>query len=254
MKKVIIIPARLDSSRLPRKTLLDIDGKSMIRRVYEQCLAVDVVDGVYIATDSSEIEEHCREFTDSVVMTSSMHESGTDRVAEAARDIECDYIINVQGDEPFIEPSLIGSVASVLSSECQMSSAMRRITTTEELKDPNVVKVVTDAKGKALYFSRSIIPHHRDDWHSLINHHDRVPKGLLFYQHIGVYGYSKEFLLEYAQMECSYLERVERLEQLRVLEAGLSIQMVETEHESIGVDTLEDYHRAIEIAKGVDSE
>jgi len=158
MKKVIIIPARLDSSRLPRKALLDIDGKSMIRRVYEQCLAVDAVDGVYIATDSSEIEEHCREFTDSVIITSPSHQSGTDRVAEAVRGIECDYVVNVQGDEPFIEPSLIGSVASVLSSECQMSSAMRRITSTEELKDPNVVKVVTDSTQKALYFSRSIIP------------------------------------------------------------------------------------------------
>jgi len=246
MKSIIVIPARLESSRLAGKVLLDLRGKSVIHRVYEQCKKVLNVDTVYIATDSMEIVEHCQKFTENVIMTSDTHNSGTDRIAEAVRDIECDNIINVQGDEPFIEPRLISDMVSALEHNQAMCSAMIKIQKVTDLVNPNVVKVVTNHKNQALYFSRSAIPHHGYDWEALNNHHENIPNGLIFYKHIGIYGYSKEFLLKYSQMESSYLERVEKLEQLRVLENGYSIQMIETEHEGIGIDTIEDYHKALE--------
>ena len=144
MKKVIIIPARLDSSRLPKKVLLDLKGKTVIQRVYEQCLKVKNVDGVYIATDSIEIKEVCETFTDKVIITKSTHQSGTDRIGEAVSAIDCDIVINVQGDEPFIEPSLIEALVNSFSnSEISMSSAMSKINNVKDLHNSNVVKVVT---------------------------------------------------------------------------------------------------------------
>ena len=181
-------------------------------------------------------------------MTDEKHQSGTDRIAEAISDIDCDIIINVQGDEPFIEPSLIDKLAnSFKNSDTIMSSAMHKISKVEELKSPNVVKVTIDKNSNALYFSRSIIPHHRDEWETLLNHHIDIPVPLKFYRHLGVYGYTKDFLIKYSQMEQSYLERLEKLEQLRVLENGYKIKMIETNYNSIGIDTQEDYKMALSL-------
>jgi len=153
MKKVIIIPARLDSSRLPKKVLLDLKGKTVLQRVYEQCLKVKNVHGVYIATDSIEIKEVCETFTNNVIITKSTHKSGTDRIGEAVSAIDCDIVINVQGDEPFIEPSLIEAlVNSFVNSEISMSSAMSKISNVKDLQNTNVVKVVTDLHNNALFF------------------------------------------------------------------------------------------------------
>lgn len=249
MKKIVVIPARLNSSRLPRKVLLDLHGKTVVQRVYEKCIQAKNIDEVYIATDSLEVKESCELFTKNIIMTSETHESGTDRIAQAIENIDCDVIINVQGDEPFIDIKLIEELANSFDDETKMVSAMHKIKLVEDLKNPNVVKVNVDKNLNALYFSRSIIPHHRDDWDSLLNHHVTIPEPLRFYRHLGVYGYTKEFIKTYSNMEVSYLERLEKLEQLRVLENGYKIKMIETDYNSIGIDTKEDYEKALELLK-----
>lgn len=250
MRKIVVIPARLNSSRLPNKILLDLNGKTIVQKVYEQCKKAKNIDEVYIATDSLEVEHSCKNFTQNIIMTKNTHESGTDRIAEAVLNIECDIIINVQGDEPFINPNLIDLLADSFESiSVEMVSAIHKIRYVEELKSQNTVKVTIDKNYNALYFSRSIIPHYRDEWESLLNHHKTIPDVLKFFRHLGIYGYRKEFLLSYSQMEPTYLERLEKLEQLRVLENGFKIKMIETEYDSIGIDTIEDYKKALEISK-----
>jgi len=250
LKTVVIIPARLGSSRLPNKVLLDICGKPMVQHVYEAAAKAKNIEAVYIATDSTEVEQRCKVFTSNVIMTSQKHESGTDRLAEAVAKIECDSVINVQGDEPLIDPNLIEKLASTLAAtKTAMVSAMHKIETTEELKSPNAVKVTVDKNSNALYFSRSIIPHHRDSWEALLHHHKYIPKPLKFFKHIGIYGYTKEFLLKYAQMEQTYLEKLEKLEQLRVLENGFTIKMIETEYVPIGVDVQSDLEQVRELMR-----
>lgn len=246
MKTIVVIPARLNSSRLPNKVLLDLKGKTVVQRVYEQSLKAKNIDEVYIATDSQEVVKSCQAFTQNIIVTDSKHESGTDRIAEAVSQLECDLVVNVQGDEPFIEPELIEQVAQALmnNKSVKMSSAMHRIEQVSDLKNPNVVKVTVTKNKSALYFSRSIIPHHRDEWESLLSHHTNIPEALNFYRHLGVYGYSKDFLIEFATMQPTYLERLEKLEQLRALENGFTIQMIETSYNSIGIDTQEDYDKA----------
>ena len=244
MKKVIIIPARLDSSRLPKKVLLDLKGKTVIQRVYEQCLKVKNVDGVYIATDSIEIKEVCETFTDNVVITKSTHQSGTDRIGEAISAIDCDIVINVQGDEPFIEPSLIEALVNSFSnSDISMSSAMSKINNVKDLQNTNVVKVVVDRQNNALFFSRSLIPFPRDI--KEISIANEVIEKSQFFRHIGIYGYRKDFLLHFVNLEQSYLEKVEKLEQLRALENGFKIKMIEAGSSLIGIDTQEDYEEAL---------
>jgi len=244
MKKVIIIPARLDSSRLPKKVLLDLKGKTVIQRVYEQCLKVKNVDEVYVATDSLEIKEVCKTFTNQVIITKSTHQSGTDRIGEAISDIACDIVINVQGDEPFIEPSLIEALVNSFSnSDISMSSAMSKINNIKDLQNTNVVKVVTDLHNNALFFSRSLLPFPRDV--KEISIAKEVLEKYQFYRHIGIYGYRKDFLLKFVNMEQSYLEKVEKLEQLRALENGFKIKMIETDSSLMGIDTREDYEEAL---------
>ncbi|MDC3285422.1 3-deoxy-manno-octulosonate cytidylyltransferase [Flavobacteriaceae bacterium] len=244
MKKVIIIPARLDSSRLPKKVLLDLKGKTVIQRVYEQCLKVKNVDGVYIATDSIEIKEVCETFTDNVIITKRTHKSGTDRIGEAVSAIDCDIVINVQGDEPFIQPSLIEALVNSFSnSEISMSSAMSKINNVKDLQNSNVVKVVVDHHNNALFFSRSLLPFPRDV--KEISIAKEVLEKYQFFRHIGIYGYRKDFLLKFVNMEQSYLEKVEKLEQLRALENGFKIKMIEAESSLIGIDTQEDYEEAL---------
>ena len=244
MKKVIVIPARLDSSRLPKKVLLDLNGKTVLQRVYEQCLKVKNIDEVYIATDSLEIKEVCETFTNQVVITKSTHQSGTDRIGEAISSIDCDIVINVQGDEPFIEPSLIEALVNSFSnSEISMSSAMSKINNVKDLQNSNVVKVVVDYHNNALFFSRSLLPYPRDV--KEISIAKEVLEKYQFFRHIGIYGYRKDFLLKFVNMEQSYLEKVEKLEQLRALENGFKIKMIETDSSLMGIDTPEDYEEAL---------
>tara|TARA_B100000780_G_scaffold52235_1_gene32335 strand:- start:411 stop:1154 length:744 start_codon:yes stop_codon:yes gene_type:complete len=244
MKKVIVIPARIDSSRLPKKVLLDLKGKTVIQRVYEQCLKVANIDAVYIATDSNEIKEVCNSFTGDVIITKSTHQSGTDRIGEAVALIDCDIVINVQGDEPFIDPTLIEElVNSFENSEISMSSAMSKIDDVNDLQNSNVVKVTVDNQNNALYFSRSLIPFPRDHKELLIS--NKELENFPVYRHIGIYGYRKEFLLDYIKMNQSYLEKVEKLEQLRALENGFKIKMIEAKHSLSGIDTQEDYEEAL---------
>lgn len=242
MKKGIIIPARLASSRLPNKLLLDLGGKSILQRVYEQCLLVSNIDkdNVYIAVDDQILMDHCSNFTSNIILTSKEHQSGTDRIAEAVNKIDFDIIINVQGDEPFIDPVLISEIADCFSdNKVQMSSAMCSLTSVKAIKNPNNVKVITNIKGDAIYFSRLPIPYHRDE--------EINPTKQNYYKHIGLYGYTKEFLLAYSKMQSTTYENAEKLEQLRVLENGFNIRMVKTTDNAIGIDTLEDYNKAKEL-------
>ena len=244
MKKVIIIPARLDSFRLPKKVLLDLKGKTVIQRVYEQCLKVNNIDGVYIATDSSEIEEVCRSFTNHIILTKSTHQSGTDRIGEAVAGIDCDIVVNVQGDEPFIDPNLIEElVHSFEDDQVSMASAMSKIENIKDLQDPNVVKVVVDTQNNAIYFSRAPIPFPRD--HQEIIHSNEEFKKHNFFRHIGIYGYQKDFLAKYIKMDQTNLEKLEKLEQLRVIENGFKIKMIEVTSCLTGIDTQEDYEQAL---------
>lgn len=222
----------------------------MVQHVYEAAKKAEGIFEVYIATDSEEVKTVCEKFTNNIIMTRTNHESGTDRLAEAILSIECDNIINVQGDEPLIDSALITCLANTLNNQkIDMVSAMHKIKTTAELKSPNAVKVTVDKNSNALYFSRSIIPHYRDELETLLNHHETIPTALKFYKHIGIYGYKKKFLKEYSNMEQTYLEKIEKLEQLRVLENGYNIKMVETDYEPVGVDVQEDLEKVREIMK-----
>lgn len=248
MRKAIIIPARLSSTRLPRKVLLSLGGKPIIQRVFDQCKKVNDVD-VYVVTDSVEIFEICEKFTTNVLMSKSSHESGTDRIAEVAPKIECDIIINVQGDEPFIDPSLITSLFSELEKgKSNMVTVMEKINNFQDLNNPNVVKVIVDANYNAMYFSRSIIPNVRDNFDNESDA-DEIIKNQSFYRHVGVYGYKKDFLINYSKLPQTSYEKLEKLEQLRVIQNGFKIKMIETKTKSIGIDTLEDYNKAKKILK-----
>jgi 3-deoxy-manno-octulosonate cytidylyltransferase (CMP-KDO synthetase) len=239
MKTIVVIPARLGSTRLPRKLLLDLGGKSVIHRVYDQCRKARSIDSVVIAVDADELLEHCQKFSPNVVMTSGSHQSGTDRVAEASHRLVCDVVINVQGDEPFVRPDQIDGLAAAFLSggpEVHVASAMHRLRDEGELASPGVVKVVVDHRGDALYFSRAPIPFNRD----------ALPfSDVLYYRHIGMYGYRSDFLRIFPQLPPSRLESLERLEQLRILENGYRIRMIETSPSAGGIDTIDDYQRAL---------
>lgn len=228
---VVIIPARMASTRLPGKPLADICGKPMIQRVYERARGASRVSDVLVATPDQEIVDAVAAFGGKSVLTSDEHRSGTDRLAEAAQSLrDNDIVLNVQGDEPLIPSEAIDSlVGPMLAKDApEMVSLMRRITR-EQAKDPNLVKVVTDKDGRALYFSRSPIPFVRGD-------SPDVP----MYGHIGLYGYKVSSLREFSKLAPTPLEMAESLEQLRALENGWTIKMIETEFTPVGVDTEED--------------
>lgn len=236
MEIVAIIPARYKSSRFPGKALAEIAGKPMIERVYYQVTQVDNLDRVIVATDDERIYKTVTEFGGEVKMTSSCHQSGTDRIAEVARDLECDLIVNVQGDEPVIDPEMIEQAMAPFyeNNNLKMGTLKKRIKEKVEINDPNIVKVITDDKNNALYFSRSPIPYQRGEEAE-------------YYKHIGLYVYQREFLIKYSQMKPTRLEKTESLEQLRALENGYNIKVVETKLDSIGVDTPEDIARVEEL-------
>ncbi|MBN1821490.1 MAG: 3-deoxy-manno-octulosonate cytidylyltransferase [Prolixibacteraceae bacterium] len=239
-----IIPARFASTRFPGKPLADINGKPMIQRVYEN--AKKTLNTVWVATDDQRIYDAVNNFGGDVVFTSKDHKSGTDRVAEAAKIIEkstdFDIVINIQGDEPFIEPGQIGALKDCFSENTEIATLIKPVQTEEELSDPNKVKVVIDKNGKALYFSRSTIPYLRNP------DKNRIGK-CEYWAHIGMYAYRKEILQRLAELNPGKLEVAESLEQLRWLENGFSILTAKTNSIVFGIDTPEDLKKALQLFK-----
>jgi 3-deoxy-manno-octulosonate cytidylyltransferase (CMP-KDO synthetase) len=237
---VALIPARFDSTRFPGKLLADLAGRPVIEHVYRRAASAPSVEAVVVATDDARIAAAVQSFGGIARMTRASHASGTDRLAEVAEDLPCDIVVNVQGDEPLIEPEMIEEAIAPLEADpaLKMSTLRRRITDEEEYRSPHVVKVVADADGFALYFSRAPIPFPRGPSPSP-PHPAAAP-----FKHIGLYAYRRSFLLAFARLEPTPLEIAESLEQLRALEHGFRIRAVETRHDSIGVDTPEDLERA----------
>lgn len=250
MKITVIIPARYGSTRFEGKAIADIMGKPMVQHVYERASRASLVSDVMVATDDERIAAAVRTFGGRVEMTSPTHETGTDRLAEVARRSDADIIVNVQGDEPLIEPAMIDQAIRPLveDSTLPMGTLKSRITTLHDFLSPNVVKVVTDQAGFALYFSRSPLPNFRDRWNDLKDE-AFISGKLLCYKHVGLYVYRRDFLLRFASLAPTPLEQAEKLEQLRALENGHRIRVVETEHASIGVDTPADLEKVLEYLK-----
>lgn len=237
MKSICVIPARYSSTRLPGKPLKEICGVPMICRVWERASRAKAVDEVIVATDDERILHAVEKFSGQAMMTRADHKTGTDRLAEVAEKFpDADVIVNVQGDEPLIEPSLIDElIAEFADAELQMATVATELTDADEMNNPNNVKVVIDKNSNALYFSRSLIPYPRN-----------VGKSKVF-KHIGIYAYRRNFLLDYAKMEPTPLEQAESLEQLRALENGFKIRVIKSSCKFIGVDTAEDLELVNEI-------
>ncbi|WP_210489314.1 3-deoxy-manno-octulosonate cytidylyltransferase [Rufibacter aurantiacus] len=242
MKAVGIIPARFASTRYPGKPLVMLDGKSMIQRVYEQATSANLQE-VVVATDDDRIRQHVVDFGGKVVMTATHHQSGTDRCYDAYTQLgdEFEVVVNIQGDEPFIQPEQINKVLGCFAQpQDQIATLIKLVQSQEELFNPNSPKVVIGAQGQALYFSRHPIPYLRgveqQDW---LNRH-------AYYKHIGIYGYRSNVLAQLTQLQPSSLEKAESLEQLRWLEHGFRIITAVTELETIGIDTPEDLEKALQ--------
>jgi len=234
MHKTAIIPSRLGSTRLPNKALIQIEGKSLIQRVYEAVARTHLFDRVTIATDHEDIYNHVKSFNAEVMMTSVSHQSGTDRVEECARNITTDLIVNIQGDEPFITKEPLELLINVFNdSDVQIASLMNVFDNNDDVLNPNNVKVITDINSYAIYFSRSVIPHNRD-----------LSNDVIYYKHIGVYAFKPEALKLFVSLPVSNLEQIEKLEQLRLIENGYKIKMVLTDYKGIGIDTPEDLEKA----------
>jgi 3-deoxy-manno-octulosonate cytidylyltransferase (CMP-KDO synthetase) len=235
MKIAGILPARFGSTRFPGKPLALIAGKPLIQRVVEQCQKARRLSEVIVATDDPRIAEVARAFC-RVEMTAADHPSGSDRIAEVAGRLDCDAVVNIQGDEPLIDPGVIDAVADALS-RSEMATAATRIWRSEDLGNANVVKVVVNSAGQALYFSRRTIPFVRD---AAEGSFEEQLAAFPFLKHLGIYGYRRETLLRLVQFPVSPLERAEKLEQLRALENGIPIAVVAVDYDSVGVDVPED--------------
>jgi len=240
LKIVGIIPARYASQRLPAKPLAEIQGKPMIQHVYERARETKLLTDVIVATDDARIEAAVKQFGGKAAMTPADIQSGSDRIAFVARTIDADIVVNVQGDEPLIDPKLIDETVQVLidDEKAVVSTAVKRITSLDDLLTPNIVKVVLDKNNYALYFTRSLVPFVREssevtDW----------LKHAVFYKHFGLYVYRSAFLQEYSLLKPTPLEMAEKLEQLRILEHGYRIKAAVTSYDSIPVDTAEDLDR-----------
>lgn len=231
MKVLCVIPARYASTRLPGKPLAMIAGKPMIQHVYERACLAAIPQEVVVATDSDIVAEAVNGFGGKVMMTSPDHPSGTDRLAEVALSYtDIDVIVNVQGDEPMIPPEVIDRLAQVFADDEDLNMAtLKTLMGEEDYNNPNAVKVVTDQNGYALYFSRSLLPYPRNK-----------TADFKVYKHVGIYAYRRSFLLSYAAFEPTPLEQIEGLEQLRVLENGYRIKVLESKFQGIGIDTPED--------------
>ncbi len=231
-----VIPARFASSRFPGKALATLAGKPMLQHVFERAGRARYLTRLVVATDDERIRDAARSFHAPVCMTRADHPSGTDRAAEVAFSEDAEVVVNIQGDEPLIDPAAIDAAVLGLLEDpsLPMGTLKKRIEDPRELGNHHVVKVVTDRFGNAIYFSRSLIPHQRDP---------QIGSPVRHYKHVGLYVYRRDFLLRYSQLPVGPLEQAERLEQLRALENGYKIRVVETEYESLGVDTPEDLAR-----------
>lgn len=239
MDVIGVIPARYGSTRFEGKVLADLLGKPMLQHVWERARKAKFLDELIIACDDERILNSALSYPAKAVLTAKAHTCGTDRIAEAVNPIDVKIVINIQADEPLIQPLMIDSLAHALLDDktLYMATLIKKIDDPKEIKDPNVVKVVADKDNFAIYFSRAAIPYHAQN---------SEIKSPVYYKHIGLYGYTKDFLFTYKNLSSSELEKVERLEQLRVLEKGYRIKVIETKFDSIGVDTPEDLERAEE--------
>ncbi len=239
MKCSVVIPARLGSTRLPRKVLADLGGKPVLWHTWNQVMAMDKLDEVVVATDDAEILEVAQAWGAKVVMTDPACTCGTERIASILDTLQGDLILNVQADEVFINPKLLDALVEEGSlGKADIVTPVFQIERTEELFNPNLVKAVLNKQGQALYFSRSTVPHVRGEApESWISQH-------CFYGHVGVYAYQRKVLKDYAKLPSSVLESMERLEQLRFLESGYRIQTIPTDYHSIAIDTQQDLEQA----------
>lgn len=237
MKIIAVIPARYASTRFPAKLMQDLGGKTVILRTYESALATKLFDEVFVVTDSDLIFDEIINNGGKAIMSKKEHESGSDRIAEAVENLDVDIVVNVQGDEPFIDRESLEKIIELYKKdtkkEIDLASLMREITDEEAIQNPNNVKVITDQFGFALYFSRSVIPYPREK-----------NVGVRYFQHIGVYAFRKQALMDFYSLPMKSLEASEKLEQLRYLEFGKKIRMIETSHIGIGIDTPEDLEKA----------
>jgi 3-deoxy-manno-octulosonate cytidylyltransferase (CMP-KDO synthetase) len=234
MRTIAVIPARYAATRFPAKLMQVLGNKTVIRHTYDNAVATGLFDEVLVATDSELIFHEIESNGGIARMSLRTHESGSDRIAEAVADMDVDVIVNVQGDEPFIQHKpLADLLASFKDTETMVASLMQKLESPEDLHNPNIVKVVTDLKGFALYFSRAVIPFPREE-----------SSGAPYFRHIGVYGFRKPALMDFTRWPSSVLEKTEKLEQLRYLENGTRIRMIETNFTGIGIDTPDDLERA----------
>ena len=241
MKAIAIIPARLASTRLPRKMLHLIAGEPLLAHVVRAVRSSPLLADVIVATDSEEIQAFCEKNSWPVRMTSAAHRSGTERVHEVSQSIQADVYLNIQGDEPLTRPEHIATLLDVMRDPAIEVGTLKTPCPEQDVKNPNAVKVVCETTGRALYFSRATIPHDRDATNPS------------YYKHLGFYAYRKPALDRFVTLPESFLERSERLEQLRFLENGTSIYAGETPHDTVGVDTIEDVRRVEEVlrSKGI---
>lgn len=237
MKIIAVIPARYASTRFPAKLMQDLGGKTVILRTYEAAITTQLFDDVFVVTDSDLIYNEIVSNGGKAIMSIKEHESGSDRIAEAVVNMDVDVVINVQGDEPFINAEPLKKVIEVFKNDTDkkvdLASLMFEIKDKTEIENPNNVKVIVDQQGFALYFSRSVIPYQREE-----------NVGVRYMKHIGIYAFRKEALMDFYRLPMLSLEASEKLEQLRYLEYGKRIKMIETSHGSIGIDTVEDLEKA----------
>lgn len=242
MKIIAVIPARYASTRFPAKLMQDLGGKTVILKTYEAAVKTNLFSDVFVVTDSDLIYDEIVSHGGKVIRSIKEHESGSDRIAEAIENLDVDIVINVQGDEPFIDAEPLANVIKIFRNDVDqkvdLASLMREIKNHEDINNPNNVKVVVDQNSFALYFSRSVIPYPRDQ-----------DVGVRYMQHIGIYGFRKQALLDFYHLPMKSLEASEKLEQLRYLEFGKRIKMVETAHVGIGIDTPEDLEKARQMVK-----
>lgn len=234
MKVIGVIPARFHSTRFTGKVLADLGGKPVVQHVWENAKRSKMLDDLVIAADDERIIKEAEDFNARAIYTSPDQPSGTDRLVEVVNPIDVEVVVNIQGDEPMVRPEMVDELARTILEEkdVKMATLARKIEDKSEIKNPNVVKVVIDKNGFALYFSRSVIPYSRLQ---------AIP---IYYKHLGLYAYTKDFLFEFTNLPKSRLEMVEGLEQLRALENGYRIKVVETKFDTIGIDTPEDLERA----------
>lgn len=251
MKIIGIIPARYGSSRFPGKPLAELQDKPLIMHVYHRAVKASVLSDLFVATDDVRIQSAVEELGGKAVMTRTDHVSGTDRLAEAAEKLEADIIVNIQGDEPLIESDMINQVTQPLIEleRIPMATLKKKIVNADELENPNVVKVIVDEEDFALYFSRSLIPHPKKGYKTIMKLNEVVDVQPPFYKHIGIYAYRKHFLMKFTKLPVGCLEQIEELEQLRALEYGYRIKVIETKYDTIAVDTTEDLERVKELLK-----